>query len=137
MSDAVIIESTETLCIECASGVALGDFAKLGTYIVGMALRDRDSNNYTTIKIPRTYVARKAVQGLSLVGSAGSASAVSAGDKLYWDATNEVVSKDTAGVFIGYALGTKNSTTGGYPSGTAVAAGATTTIDILAAFIGS
>lgn len=140
MASKIRIETTEELCIACASGSVEGDIVRNG-FIVGTALRDRDSNGYTTIKIPRTYVIRATtVSALSLIGSAGSGSAIALGDKLYIDTVtpSQAISKDSNGVFLGYALGVPNTTTGGYASGTQITSGLTSqTCDILAVPIGS
>lgn len=138
MASKIRIETTETLCIACAAGTVVGDIVRNGS-IIGCALLDRDANGFTTIKIPRTYVIRATtVSALSLIGSAGSGSAIALGDKLYLDTASQAISKDTAGYFVGYALGVPDTTTGGYASGTQITSGLTDqTCDILAVFIGA
>lgn len=139
MASVIQIESTETIAIACPSGTVEGDVVRNGS-IVGVALVDRFNSGFTTIKINRTFVLRKSVQALSTVGSAGSASAVALGDKLYRDTASQVISKDSGGYFIGYALGvpeTAAASGGAYASGTQITAGATATIDILFVPIGS
>lgn len=140
MASKIIVETTETLTIACPSGAVEGDVIRNG-FIIGVALRDRDTNGYTTIKIPRSFVLRATtVASQTLIGSAGSGSAIALGDKLYLDTVtpSQVISKDSAGVFIGYALGVPNTTTGGYASGTQIAASLSSqTCDILMIPIGS
>lgn len=133
MASVIQVETTETVAIACPSGTVEGDIVRNGS-IVGVALLDRYDSAYTVIKINRTFILRKAVQALSTVGSAGSASAVALGDKLYRDTASQIISKDSSGYFIGYALGVPDTAAAGggaYAAGTQIAAGSTATIDIL------
>lgn len=68
----------------------------------GVALTDRDSNGYATVKFGFMYVADLAVEAVNhTVGSA-----VAIGDKLYYDsaATIKINKDSTDGKAIGYAL---------------------------------
>ncbi len=92
------------LYLAVASGVVSGDVVKIGVSLVGVAITDRDSAGYATVRIPCPYTFTTTVTGADGSGN----SAVAIGDKLYKDGTE--VNKDvTNGVLCGIALGTVSS----------------------------
>lgn len=89
------------------SGYVAGDPIAVG-FIVGVLQTSRDTNGNAVVRIKPSSQSNLSVQALTTIGSAGSASAVAQGDKLYVDSSKNV-SKDSSGKLIGYAIGTVSS----------------------------
>jgi Uncharacterized conserved protein (DUF2190) len=131
MADNVIYEATVTVAVPVPSGTVSGDPVVIGG-IKGVALTDRDTDGNATVHIGPASVAR-----ISVLATAGDddspivGSTVSLGDALYKNASSTLVSKDTGGGLLGYALGTRDSN--GVYGATPVASGATGDCDVLLA----
>lgn len=92
------------LSLPVSSGVVSGDVVLIGASLTGLAITDRDSTGYATVRIPCPYTFTTTVTGADASGS----SAVAIGDKLYKDGSE--VNKDaTNGKLCGIALGTVSS----------------------------
>jgi len=136
MASKIAVETQDTLNIACVSGTVEGDGVNNG-FITGIAMRDRDTNGFTTIKIPRTSTVRVTALASTTAGCVTTGSAIALGDKMYYDTVTKSFSKDSGGKFLGYALGTPDTTTGGYASGTQIASGVSASCDILLIAVGS
>ncbi len=110
-------QDTSFLNIAVPAGTVAGDPVSIG-FISGVAQTTRDTSGNATIRIAPKPACALAVIGQTVITSPVTNSAVAVGDKLYVDNATKTVSKASAGVFIGYALGT-------------VVSGATTTINVL------
>ena len=92
------------------------------------------TTDIVTLRIAPSTIASLSVGAFSDVdGSPDTGSAVSFGDALYREATTGQVTKDSDDVLIGYALGTRSSTTGAYAIGTLISSGSTSTIEVILA----
>ncbi len=89
------------LSLSVASGVVSGDVVLVGAALTGIALTDRDSAGYATVRFPCPYTFTTTVTGADGSGS----SAVAVGDRLYKDGS-EVNRDATNGKLCGIALGT-------------------------------
>ena len=87
------------------ASTAAGDVVLIGELPVYVQT-DRDSDGYSIVTLPCTHVQKITVYGKT---NAAANSAVAIGDKLYADASDGQINKDTGGEAIGYALETVTS----------------------------
>lgn len=139
MATNVVYDHIDTLFLAVDAGVVSGDpyaDGPLGTAgqvgISGIALIDRDANGNATIKTSPKTVVRVSVSATTDDTSPATGGAVARGDKIFKNASTELLSKDVDGIHFGWALGTKDAN-GAYPDGTVIASTATGTIDVILA----
>lgn len=139
MARNVVYHHIDTLFLAVPSGISSGDpFADgpLGTNgqvgISGVALTDRDANGNATLKTSPKTVVRCSVSATTDDSSPAVGGAVNRGDKIFKNASTELLSKDVDGVFFGWALGTRDDD-GAYPDGELIASAQTDDIDIILA----
>jgi hypothetical protein len=92
------------VALPVAVGVLSGDVVVVGAALTGLAITDRDSTGYATVRIACPYTFTTTVTGADNAGN----SAVAIGDRLYKDGAE--VNKDaTNGKLCGLALGVVSS----------------------------
>lgn len=139
MATNVTYDHIDTLFLAVDAGVLSNDpFADgpLGTNgqvgISGVALTDRDANGNATLKTSPKTVVRVSVIATTDDTSPATGGAVGRGDKIFKNASTEVLSKDVDGIHFGWALGTRDAN-GAYPDGTVLASTTTGLIDVILA----
>lgn len=97
------VQEGKTVKLGVSSGAVSGDFEMVGD-LATVLLDDADSSD-------EAVCALEGVFDLTVNGRVDAGdSAVSVGDKLYWDSGDAQINKDeTNGVFMGYALGSVSS----------------------------
>ena len=94
------LQPGKTYKLPVSSDGVSGDFEMVGD-LAAVLLEDSDDNNEAVCAVTGVYE-------LTVDGQAASStSAVSVGDKLYWDSGDSQINKDSSnGTFMGHALGT-------------------------------
>lgn len=99
-ADQVPVTLTADTFPTAANEAESGDFVRVGN-VIGVALKDSDGDDQVVIR-------RSGVFELEVVGTNNEANdvnaAITAGDALYFNFTNDVINLWTDGVHMGYAL---------------------------------
>ena len=104
--EAYIVQEADRVPLELSENVDVGDILPIGADMVGIAATSGIAGETITV-----YVG-----GVVVEAQAADADGIAVGDKLYFDATNRVLTKDSASgsnSFAGHAVTAKAANTAG------------------------